>query len=231
MKEPRNIGRRGLLAGFAALPAAGAAPALASVDPDAGLLELGRCHAEAQRRFNVAAGLATKAEDEAWALRPTMPEVLRHRARDWHRPQYLGAAPAFYTAAQIQWWRDGLASRLDMGLSPDLAREYRARGRELVEAWDAHAQAVVAASEACGVRRLNAQADALGVVYYELERQIMETPATTPAGWRIKARIAAHVLRLEEDGTYETHVTHSLLRDLLASDGEPPLALRPRANG
>ncbi len=63
----------------------------------------------------------------------------------------------------------------------------------------------------------NALAEAADRVHYELEKRLIATPATTPDGWRVKAKLAAHILGDEPDGTYEDHLTRSLLADILCA--------------
>lgn len=50
----------------------------------------------------------------------------------------------------------------------------------------------------------------------ELEHKIFATRARTPAGWRLKARLASRVAvdPYPTDGTYEDAVVRSLLADL-----------------
>jgi hypothetical protein len=67
----------------------------------------------------------------------------------------------------------------------------------------------------CGVTRIEAKLDAEGVALFELEQRIFAIPATTPDGWRLKARITAHIIQGREDDTYEDKLVRNLLADLL----------------
>jgi hypothetical protein len=211
----QRLDRRRLLAGALAIPAAivvAAPPALAGAHPDAELLDLGRQHAQAQRRYTEVADQAALVSERAQAAHPSMPEVLRKRQDDWFISR-LGLGQ-FYTSDEVARWRTGI-EREDYGLAAIQLTRLRTRGREIVAAWDGRIAAIEAMNVAHGLRRLETEADDLGDAYYDLERRIFEMKATTPDGWRVKARIAAHILGDEPDGTYEDRLVRNLLADLL----------------
>ena len=60
--------------------------------------------------------------------------------------------------------------------------------------------------------------DAEGQALTDIEHRIFAIPARTPAGWRLKARLARRVVvdGYQPDGTYEDYVVRSLLADLTA---------------
>jgi hypothetical protein len=211
----QRLDRRRLLAGALAIPAAivvAAPPALAGGHPDAELLELGRQHTEVQRRYTEVADQAALVSERAQAAHPPMSEVLRKRQDDWFISR-LGVGQ-FYTSDEVARWRTGI-EREDYGLAAIQLTRLRTRGREIVAAWDAHLAAIEAVNVAYGARQLERAADDLGDAYYDLERQIFEMKATTPDGWRLKARITAHIIQGQEDGTYEDMLVRNLLTDVL----------------
>jgi hypothetical protein len=104
-------------------------------------------------------------------------------------------------------------------LSPQSLRQrLQSRRVEILEAWDAWAETKERALAACGFPACGEEADALGEKLTELELRVFATKAHTPAGWRLKARVTYELVGDEQDGTYENHALHSLLRDLIAEE-------------
>lgn len=203
--------RRALLSAFAALPAITLpASSTAGPHPDAELLELGRQHAEAAALYDRLGDSAIEAEERAEADAPPRPTMLRE---DWYTSSLDAGKP--YTPLEIARWREGLA-RDDIGLSVASMARFKARGAEVMAAWDAHIQGLADAKARHGCARAEALADAAGTDHYALEERIFATPAATPEGLKVKARIAANVLGAEPDGTYEDQLIRSILADLLA---------------
>lgn len=216
----RTLPRRRLLAGALALPAAASAaalPALAAVNPDAALLDLGRQYDAAQARYQALFDQADAAEARACAAHPPKPEALRIREGDWYvgrrseERAKLDAQGGYMDGEIVSRWRNGEANVVL--LVPSRLDTFMARRAEILAAWDAWTEAKERVNVAHGVRALEAQADALGDTVGELEQQILETKAHTPAGWRLKARIVRRLF-IEPDGSYEDRALYSLLADL-----------------
>lgn len=210
--------RRRLLLGLASAPALAAVtdllpvPAMAAPSPDAALLKLGerrkRAQAKAAACNEAASAAAARAEAE-------VPERPVQRTRDWHTSPLDTGKP--YDREAIDRWRAGLA-RDDIGLSPALMAQYRARGREVLQAWDDRLAARDGARDRHNVPVLERASEAADRAYYRLEVRIFEIPARTAAGLRLKARIAAHIMGDTPDGTYEDHLARAIIADLLALD-------------
>lgn len=220
MSHQTTLPRRRLLAGALALPVAATAAAVPSIAAaqDAELLELGRQHAVLQARCNGLWDQADIAFKAALAACPARPETLRIRLSDHPISNVdLGARRVgeFMDDRDLAGWR----SNEDMAwvLSTRRRAEMLARRAELLAAWDGWWAACERAHVASGRRDIEAQADAEGEALTRLEHRIIDTPAKTAAGWRIKARIARQA-QGEPDGTYEDRVIRSLLADLLRDE-------------
>jgi hypothetical protein len=117
------------------------------------------------------------------------------------------------TGADVETWRDALKQHWLIG---EEAREkLRARARAIVEAWDSRQTAIREINVAHGVVALDCKAGEIGDELYRVELEIFALPATTPEGWRLKARIVSATLVGQEDNTYEDAVIRNLLADLL----------------
>lgn len=57
-------------------------------------------------------------------------------------------------------------------------------------------------------------ADAACAELFALEDRLLAAQASTPAGWQAKARVVAHLIGTEPDGTYEDAATRNLLADM-----------------
>jgi hypothetical protein len=213
MNPVQPLARRALLGFLVASPVVAAVPALTAPHPDAELLELARQHALAGEAAERLTDEACELERRAAEQRPAKPQALTIRKDDWYAgPSDIGTP---FAVTSVHRWRAALASgdyRLRM--TPRFADVFASRGREVVEAFDAHAQACEAALVATGYRRAQELAEAAWRVHFDLEGRLFATPATTPEGMKAKARVVAHVIG-EPDGTYEDAVTRSLLADLL----------------
>lgn len=220
MSPKSTLPRRRLLAGAFALPAvaaAAAAPALAAGDRDAALLQLGRQHEAARAHSEALWERANATFETALAQHPPKPEALRILPNDWN-------VPGIHTPARqrlaglmdgecVARWRESFTNQ------PDPKWSYRdqfiARRAEVLAAWDGWVDAKERVNVACGLRDIEAQADAAEGALLELERRIFAARAHTIEGMRLKARIARAVLGEEPDGTYEDRVVRSVLADLL----------------
>jgi hypothetical protein len=214
--ERRSTTRRALFAAAPLLAAGAAAPAQAAhTGDDAELLELGRQHAASSARYDALDEQAMRAQEAACALSPK-PDAIRIRAADrpivdiGYNGRFVGD---FMHPDDIRRWR--INSDMTFILWPRRAREeLLARRAEVLAAWEQWERASDAAHVACGVRAIEERLDDEGQTITALEHRILDTPAKTPAGWRLKARIARKVLDPEPDGTYEDMVVRSLLADL-----------------
>jgi hypothetical protein len=204
-----------------ALPAASVAiglPAVAAADPDTELLELGRQHAEADALYYALSDQCEAACEAAIAAYPPPPEALFHRPgkdRMWFSPDADFSRPVDAWAAGE--WRQALdrdASWLQLHRRGDMVE----RAKEIVAAWDSWMNARDQVLVTRGVRELERRVDAQGYAVTEIEHRIFAMRATTPAGWRLKARLARRVVMdpYAPDGTYEDRLVRSLLADLTA---------------
>lgn len=214
--------RRSLLAFAPALPLALAAPAVAAApDPDAALIaanaRLEALRADVER---LDADVDT-AFLRALAARPRPPQVLTVRPDDWH-VGFRHTGFRFQRDA-VEAWRRGITEPSVPLMSWPLRTRYEARGREVVTAWDNWSAACRAADERAGLHDAQARAAAHDDAIEALEAEIFALQAVTPAGWRIKARIAADHLGASE-GTYGDHLTRKLLADLLGAEVPPHLS-------
>jgi hypothetical protein len=224
MSPQSTLPRRRILAGALALPAAAAvvaAPAIATADPDAELLELGRQHAEADARYDKLNERCEAAHEAAIASYPPAPEALRARQNDGlsHFPPELAKlqSEGVYNGKGVERWR-ACAPGGGYLWPPSALESFDARRAEILAAWDGWMDAREQASAAFGVRELERQLDAQGYAVTELEHRIFALPAKTPAGWQLKARLVSRVVAdsYPPDGTYEDMVVRSLLADLTA---------------
>lgn len=219
MSPNTALPRRRLLAGALALPAAAVAalvPAIAAADPDAELLELGRQHAETDARYNALNDRCEAVHEAAIAAYPPIPEVLRVRPEDRHfiTLQENG----FFNADAVRRWR-GSGPGGGFIWPPSAMGRFDARRAEILAAWDSWMDAQYRARVAVGLIELERQLDAEGDALTDIEHRICALRAKTPAGWRLKARLARRAVMdpyPEPDGTYEDHVIRSLLADLTA---------------
>jgi hypothetical protein len=237
MTRQSALPRRRLLAGVLALPVAAAAavvPAIAAEDPDAELLELGRQYAEADARYDALNDQCEAALEAAFAAYPPIPEALRVRPED--RLGFLGFDAfhrdlhddGFFNAKGIQRWR-GCAPGGGFIWPPAASDRFDARRTEVLAAWDGWMDAKEQAQAAYGLSELERQLDAQGYAVMEIEHRIFALQAKTPAGWRLKAKLARRVVLdgYKPDGTYEDHVVRSLLADLTAAPepGDRPVSV------
>lgn len=224
MKTDRTLPRRRLLAGVFALPAvavAAAMPALASAEPDAELLELGRQHQAATAHYHALGDRAEAAYDAALAQHPPKPEALRIQPGDWfvpHSAEGQARLGGFHDGEAVARWRR--AGEPQTAMSLVMSEQLRARRAEILPAWEWWVAEKERLNVACGLRAREAEADAAGKVVWVLEDRTFEARAHTMEGLRLKARIALHVLGDKPDGTYEDHLARSILADLTASPGQ-----------
>lgn len=218
MSRQTTLPRRRLLAGALAVPVAATAavvPAIATADPDAKLLELGRQHAEADARYNDLNERCEAAHAAAIAAYPPAPEALRVRDNDRHDFASLQSDGLFNSDAIRRFRACAPGGGI---LWPQAAFErFDARRAEVLAAWDRWMDAQERARATVGLRELERQLDAQGYALTDLEHHIFALPAKTPAGWRLKAQLARRVVMdpyPESDGTYEDKVIRSLLADL-----------------
>lgn len=206
--------RRALLAAAPALSALATTPAKAN--PDDALLTLCRRHAEAARKCEAAELALIAAEETAAPQRPGLPDAYKVRAGDWFRMVDPIEPGRFHTPSTVDRWERALRlGHYRNIMTPGAAGRFKARGRELIAARNAHRQAVKAVDAAYGLRAAQVRADRLGRALTAVEHRLLETPATTLDGLRAKARVVAGIIG-PPDGTYEDHATRALLADLLS---------------
>lgn len=214
------IPNRRTLFGLIAAPFAMAAiPAHAGAHPDAELLELERQRLIALAAYDRLSEEADALSERAWALIPSKPDALKVRGSDWFT-LHSSEAGGFMDRATVQRWREALDNHARDPRHYDLIPAQRdrmlARGREILAAQDAHDAAKREAFNITGADRASELAEAACHVLGDLEDRILITRATTPEGFAIKARMAAHIMG-EPDGTREDFAARAVLADLLAA--------------
>jgi hypothetical protein len=129
----------------------------------------------------------------------------------------------YHTAETVARWSRAITeNRAQALMSPETARRFDARGRELAEAWNAHLARIEAVYAVHGLREAEGLLDAAGQELMAAEHRIFNLRALTPDGWRLKARIAAGVMGPAPDGTYEDRLARSLIADLAGGDAFTP---------
>lgn len=214
---------RRTLFGLIAAPAVIALPSTASAlvaGPDAEILELERQRVIAAASYERISEWADELHAQARAEFPAKPEVLRIQSNDWFTTisgQDVNGSMDWATVAR---WREALETHArspdHYNLIPKQRDRMVSRGREILAADDAHRAACEAVYVATGARHASDLSEAACHVLGDLEDRILAARAMTPEGLRIKARMAAHILGDEPDGTREDFAARRLLGDLLA---------------
>lgn len=223
MTPIQTSARRRFLGLLAAAPAVIALPATATAlpigNPDAEILELERQRVIAAAAYERIAASADELHTQGRAMFPAKPEALRVRAGDWFTVHSNRDAGGFMDYATVERWRAALDLQASdprhFDLIPLQRDRMTARGREILAAADAHAEACEAVYVSTGARHASDLCDAACTVLGDLEDRILEAPATTAEGLAIKARMVAHIMGDEPDGTREDFAARRLLADLL----------------
>ena len=214
--------RRALMGAVAALPAlAAAGVSKASAGPlpttsDIQLIELGRKHDALTQLADRALDDEELAFERAGDDCPPMPDALLQRPGDQISvgPIRVGEEMNSKTIALLR----AAAQDPDRYLvRSDRKAALLSRALEVTAAEDEHKAALQRVRDAHGLTEIQDRSTRLHRERRVLELLILETPATTLEGVRVKAKVVASNLDVEPDGSHEDHLVRRLLADLLAA--------------